>query len=167
MVFKKWFEKKPEKQQPKVFVIDTNVLIYGIDYLTTIGKMTAVKIMIPWAVVEEVIGFRRRSFRKNSGLTRKFVQSIRKIWAVLSMKVETGEWRLVGSEGKTFKEIFKKNGFALGVQDVRILAATGILKEQFNEVCLVTRDKKLREVAEELGIPTLASLDDMRAEIQK
>lgn len=177
MFFTKWLRrKKPQVSEPKsvvvvkakkIFVIDTNILMYGVDYLATLARTLDVKIVIPWAVVEEVIGFRRRSFRENSGLSREFIQSIRNIWSVLSQKIETGEWKLAGSEGRDFKEIFQKNGFTLGVEDVRILAATGILREQFEKVFLVTRDRKLREVAEELGIQTLGSLDDMRAEIEK
>lgn len=165
MFFKKWFLKKKEK---RIFAIDTNILMYGIDYLTTLGPDPDVEIVIPWAVVEEVIGFRRRSFRENSGFSREFTQSIRNIWGVLSQKIETGEWKLVGSEGRSFREIFQKNGFAIGVNDSRILAATGILKEQKEQqVFLVSRDKKLREVAGELGIEVLGSLAEMRAEIEK
>lgn len=172
-VFTRWLKSKKvqkaqsESKPKKMFVLDTNILMYGIDYLATIPAASEVEIFIPWAVVEEVIGFRRRSFRDNSGFSRDFIRSIRRVWSVMSAKIENGEWKLVGSEGRSFKEIFQKNGFAIGVNDSRIIAAAGILKERFAAVFLVSRDRTLREIAAELGISVLCSLDEFREELFK
>lgn len=168
MIFKKWFRKRLEKQQPepeqelKVFVIDTNMLLNGkADYLARLSEgRRDIMTVIPWAVIDELSGFRRRSFAKKSGFNSDFKNNVRSAWSVVSDQIDAQKWRTIGSGGKTFKEIFQRNGFALGVNDVRILSAVGNLKQKFKAVFLVTRDRRLCETAVELGIQTIDSLTE-------
>jgi len=164
MIFKKLFGKKTKKQQeqpePKVFVIDTNMLLNRkSDFIAKFSEERQdIVIVIPWAVIDELSGFRRRSFSERSGFNRLFKADVRNAWKVVSGKIDAQEWRTIGSGGRAFTDILKRNGFALGVNDVRILSAVGNLKEKFPKVFLVSRDHGLCEVAKELGIQTINSL---------
>ena len=166
MIFKKLFGKKTKKQQeqpePKVFVIDTNMLLNGkADFFARISaNRQDISIRIPWAVNDELSRFRRESFSKSYGHTSPSKHDVRNTWSTYSQKIEDCEWRLVGSRGKEFRELFQQNGFILGYNDVRILCAVGTLMKKFKEVFLVSRDWKLCEVAKELGIQTIRSLKE-------
>lgn len=166
MIFKKWLRrrasKKDEQQEPRVFVIDTNMLLNNkSDFIAKVSEgRSDIIIVIPWAVIDELSGFRRRSFSNKSGFSQVFRADVRNAWKIVSEKIDAQKWRTIGSGGKTFKEIFRRNGFALGVNDVRILSAVGNLKEKFPRVFLASRDRMLGDVAKELGISTIRSLEE-------
>ena len=167
MIFKKWFGKKPKEQpkqpEPKVFVIDTNMLLNRkSDFIAKFSEgRRDIIVFIPWAVIDELSGFRRRSFSARSGFSQVFRADVRNTWKIVSDKIDAQQWRTIGSGGRAFTDIFKRNGFALGVNDVRILSAVGNLKEKFPRVFLVSRDQGLCKVAKELGIQTIDSLGDL------
>jgi len=164
MIFKKWLRrkasKKDEQQEPTIFVVDTNMLLNRkSDFIAKFSEgRQDVVIFIPWAVIDELSGFRRKSFSRRSGFSQVFRADVRNAWKIVSEKIDAQKWRTIGSGGKTFKEIFQRNGFALGVNDVRILSAVGNLREKFPRVFLVSRDRMLCDVAKELGIQTIDSL---------
>lgn len=166
MIFTKWLHrvsKQKSQQEPTIFVVDTNMLLNRkSDFIAKFSEgRQDIVIFIPWAVIDELSGFRRRSFSGRSGFSQVFRADVRNAWKIVSEKIDAQKWRTIGSGGKTFKEIFQRNGFALGVNDVRILSAVGNLREKFPRVFLVSRDRMLCDVAKELGIQTIDSLADL------
>lgn len=134
----------------KVFVIDTNVILFDPMAIFRFGKND---VLIPLVVVEEVDRFKRDQNEngRNARHFSRIVDDLRKHGGL-------NEGVSLDSGGKLFitvDRVLKKdnNIFDLTIADNKILATALSLKEEGREVLLVTKDINLRLKADILKIP--------------
>ncbi len=154
---------KVKTKQPKIFVLDTNVLLHD---WRSIFKFQENDLVIPLAVVEELDKFKKGDGTINYN-AREFVRKADEISEQRLYDPENGYSLGPGmgtikiSLNRPFPEELK-DCFANDVPDHRILATAIWYKKQFPDrtVCLVTKDVNLRLKAKALGMFTQDYLND-------
>lgn len=191
-----WFSRKKktiEKQEPEkplAIVIDTNIVLrMGQFRATSILNGLKGQVFIPWAVLEQLIAFRKeaiyvkrtlKQFGTEPGLMKRLTpreQELRRrrhigvlnAWPLFSKKIEDGEWKIAGSDSHTYFQISEKTsgldemnvGEEIGSADVRIIAACKMLRDKGFDVVLLTRDRGLKWNAENEGFRVEMGLSDL------
>ncbi len=156
-----------KRKKKLAIVIDTNMIlrigeIYGGDFV----KKLKGAIFVPWAVLEELLNFKRIAIKErriNAKRSSNRSKAVLNVWKYFKEQIEKANWRIIGSDSKTFFKINKKIGSSVGNADVRIVACCKVLiqEKKFKEVVLLTKDKILREKAADLGIKTKAGLSNL------
>ncbi len=173
------------QEEQKVFVVDTNIPLHYIRFGQAERLQELQGAYIPWAVIKELMtsaqqaesdkpelreDARRLEWRKflySRGWTREMIlaRESRCLYAeracsFVQKKVNDGDWKTIGTYEETRKYV---DGFSefqqLRRADLEILASCFLLAEQLDCVMvLITRDRRLREVAEGFGIKTQDSI---------
>ncbi|HOK40840.1 MAG TPA: PhoH family protein [bacterium] len=135
----------------KIFILDTNVLLYDAQALFQFGDND---VILPMIVIEELDRFKRRpdEIGQNSRLASRFLDELR-------AKGKLNEGVELPGGGKLKIELENKNksdlptGLDASISDNKILTlAYNLMKETENEVILVTKDINLRVKADVLNI---------------
>lgn len=154
-----------KKKQPKIFVLDTNVILHDFH---SIHNFQENDIVIPIAVVEELDKFKKGNDATNFN-AREFVREMDKITddQLFDQGVRIGKDKgLIKIElGHPFSQQMLESFFE-DTQDHRILATTQWIKENNPErvVALVSKDINLRMKAKALKIMAQDYLTDKIAE---
>lgn len=154
-----------KKKQPKIFVLDTNVILHD---FRSIHNFQENDIVIPIAVVEELDKFKKGNDATNFN-AREFVREMDKITDdhLFDQGVSIGKEKgLIKIElGHPFSQQMLESFFE-DTQDHRILATTQWIKENNPErvVVLVSKDINLRMKAKALKIMAQDYLTDKIAE---
>ena len=154
---------KVKTRQPKIFVLDTNVLLHD---WRCIFKFQENDLVIPLAVVEELDKFKKGDGTINYN-AREFVRKADEISEQRLYDPEKGYPLGPGlgtikvSLNRPFPDELK-DCFTSDVPDHRILATAIWYKKQYPDrtVCLVTKDVNLRLKAKALGMFTQDYLSD-------
>ncbi len=134
----------------KVFVIDTNVILFDPTAIFRFGKND---VLVPLIVVEEVDRFKKDQNEngRNARHFSRLVDELRKRGSLNDgVKLDGGGRLLISIDRKL------QNGsdiFDLSLADNKILATALSLKEEGRKVLLVTKDINLRLKADVLKIP--------------
>jgi len=150
-----------KNKQPKIFVLDTNVLLH--DY-QSIYNFQENDIVLPITVLEEIDKFKRGNDDINFH-AREFVREIDRLTdnklfnGGVSLGKGRGKLRVV--LGQKFSDSIAKS-FYEDTPDHRILAITQYISEENpgRTVILVSKDVNLRLKAKSLGIPAQDYLTD-------
>lgn len=154
---------KTKTRQPKIFVLDTNVLLHD---WRSIFKFQENDLVIPLAVIEELDKFKKGDGTINYN-AREFVRKADEISEHRLYDPENGfslgpgMGRIIVSLNRPFPDDLK-DCFTNDVPDHRILATAIWYKQQYPDrtVCLVTKDVNLRLKAKALGMFTQDYLND-------
>lgn len=142
-----------KKEQPKIFILDTNVLLHDHKCLYNFQEND---IIIPIVVLEELDKFKRGNEQINFQ-AREFVRVMDQIAGeqLFTEGVPLGKenGRLFIATGKPFPKVME-DSFSEKTPDHRILAIALHVKEQFNDRCvvLISKDINLRMKAKSLGL---------------
>lgn len=141
----------------KIFVLDTSVLLF--DPLS-IFKFEDNDVLVPLIVIEELDKF-KRSQDENGRNARQFsrlVDELRQKGSLSTGVVLEGGGKLIVNLSKEYKG---KNAFGidLSINDNLILAQALILKENGENVVLITKDINLRVKGDALGVVSVDYLD--------
>jgi PhoH-like ATPase len=140
------------KNQKKVYVIDTNVILHD---ASCIHQFQENDIVIPLVVIEEIDGFKRGSQVINLN-AREFARTLDSLTgsAVFDGGVSLGKGKgkvrvhITKALRQEIRDIFREDS-----SDHRILSAALDLKEQSNiPVVIVTKDVNLRMKAKAIGV---------------
>lgn len=154
---------KVKTRKPKIFVLDTNVLLHD---WRCIFKFQENDLVIPLAVIEELDKFKKGDGTINYN-AREFVRKADEIFELRLYDPEKGYPLGPGlgtikiSVNRPFPEDLA-DCFTSDVPDHRILATAIWYKNQYPDrtVCLVTKDVNLRLKAKALGMFTQDYLND-------
>jgi len=144
---------KKQKKLPKIFVLDTNVILHDFN---AIHNFQENDIVIPIAVIEELDRFKKGNETLNYN-AREFVREMDKITdnQLFDNGIQIGPGKgLIKIElGHPFSDLMAESLFE-DTQDHRILATTEWLREKNPErmVILVTKDINLRMKAKALHL---------------
>ncbi len=150
-----------KKKLPKIFVLDTNVILHDFN---AIHNFQENDIVIPIAVIEELDKFKKGNDTLNYN-AREFVREMDKITdnQLFDTGVSIGKGKgLIKIElGHPFSDLMAESFFE-DTQDHRILATTEWLQEKHPErmVVLVTKDINLRMKAKALHLMAQDYLTD-------
>lgn len=134
----------------KVFVIDTNVILFDPVAILRFGKND---VLIPLVVVEEVDRFKRDQNEngRNARHFSRIVDDLRKHGSLNEGVKLEGGGRLIITVDRVLKN--ENKIFDLTTADNKILATALSLKEEGRKVLLVSKDINLRLKADILKIP--------------
>jgi len=146
--------KKPQQKLPKIFILDTNVILHD---ATSIHQFQENDVVIPLTVIEELDSFKRGSQVINLN-AREFARTLDSLTGDalfnggISLGKGKGKIRIAISRGihAEIREIFKDDN-----PDHRILSVAYEWNKKFegkNTIILVTKDVNLRMKAKALGI---------------
>lgn len=137
----------------KIYVLDTNVLLYSAKALESFEDN---KVVIPMAVIEELDKFKKHQ----DELGRNARQVIRRLDALRAKGSlftgvpldnangkEAGTLQVIAGEGQVV------DGMDMSQPDNRILRVAFMLHKEKNNVILISKDINLRLKADSLGIP--------------
>ena len=153
------------KKQPKIFVLDTNVLLH--DY-KALHNFEENDIVIPLVDLEEIDHFKKGNEQINFN-AREIMRSLDKISEQglfeNGISLGKGKGRLIVMLGRGLTEEMKRASMA-DIPDHRILAVALDIKKAHPErvVRLVTKDVNLRMKAKALGMPAEDYLTDKTPE---
>lgn len=153
------------KKQPKIFVLDTNVLLH--DY-KALHNFEENDIVIPLVDLEEIDHFKKGNEQINFN-AREIMRSLDKISEQglfeNGISLGKGKGRLIVMLGRGLTEEMKRASMA-DIPDHRILAVALDIKKAHPErvVRLVTKDVNLRMKAKALGMPAEDYLTDKAPE---
>lgn len=142
-------------KQPKIFVLDTNVILHDHN---CIYQFQDNDVVIPITVLEELDKFKKGNEQINYQ-AREFTRMLDTLSEgdLFGTGVELGKdmGRLKVSVGKPFPESMKLS-FGEDIPDHRILAVAHYFKTEFSDqvVIMVSKDINLRMKARALGIPS-------------
>lgn len=133
----------------KTFVLDTNVLLFDPN---AINKFGANDVFIPLVVVEEVDRFKKDQNEngRNARFFSRIIDDLRTKGSLIDgVELENGGTLIISTD----KEVDSKNdAIDLTINDNKILASAIYLKEQGEDVTLITKDINLRIKSDILGI---------------
>ena len=153
--------KSPAKKLPKIFVLDTNVLLH--DY-RALYKFQDNDIVIPLVDFEEIDHFKKGNDQINFN-AREIMRSLDKLSGQGlfdgGVPLGKGMGRLSVEIGKGLRPEMKDAAME-DIPDHRILAVALDLQEENPQrhVCLVTKDVNLRMKAKAFGMPSQDYLND-------
>lgn len=138
-----------EENLKKTFVLDTNVILFD---PTAIFKFGDNNVFIPLIVVEEVDRFKKDQNEngRNARYFSRIVDELRQKGSLMTgVQLEDGGNLIISLDKKT-KENYES--FDLSINDNLILASALALKEEGNEVTLISKDINLRLKSDILGL---------------
>lgn len=146
--------KKPQQKLPKIFILDTNVILHD---ATSIHQFQENDVVIPLTVIEELDSFKRGSQVINLN-AREFARTLDSLTGDalfnggISLGKGKGKIRIAVSRGihSEIREIFRDDN-----PDHRILSVAYEWNKKFEGkaiIILVTKDVNLRMKAKALGI---------------
>ncbi len=137
----------------KVFVLDTNVILFDPTSILNFGDNT---VFIPLIVVEEIDKFKRDQNEngRNARHFSRIVDDLRKQGQLAKgVKLESGGELVISIDyGGTQKSSYEF--LDLSKNDNRILSTALMLKDKGEQVILVTKDVNLRLKADAVGVPS-------------
>ena len=154
-------KQKPGKKLPKIFVLDTNVLLH--DY-RSLYKFQDNDIVIPLVDLEEIDHFKKGNDQINFN-AREIMRSLDKLAGkgLFEEGIQLGRnmGKLSVVIGKGLTQAMKEAAME-DIPDHRILAVALDLQEEYPEryVCLVSKDINLRMKAQAFGVPAQDYLND-------
>lgn len=134
----------------KIFVLDTNVLLYDPMSIQQFGKHS---VHIPMICIEELDRFKKDQDEngRNARAFARIVDRLRKKGNLgLGVDMANGGKLFISDFGQGHQELLK--AFDISKGDHLILATTLALKEKGHNVTLVTKDINLRIKADSLGL---------------